>query len=1206
MISESPQQKDKEKSENKKNNKNIDNEKNKNNKNNSPELEDISSSTSSSSNDEAEKDELEIRQQQELKSNLVAHFYKFQEESGNPENLSPELGGNDVDIYRFYNVVKSMGGHRSVTKENKWSKVLKKLKLDLSKGDVDALQVKKTYMRYFEKFESFMNKLGNSSLIVAAASSTSTSQRNTRIVRTIATPSQSSGDIKQSKRSRGGKSSSTRGGSSAGTLSRSRSTSTAKDHSPAFSVCTKSSAKSSKKSSEEPLELQPLHFSFSSSTTSSSTSHQHFESPTNQHKRTMSFNIGIEKYKTKFNKKSSPLIKQKIASEEKIVGSNSSAVIGQHFDADGKLKKPSLFHQTNKIKPSKSHESVTSTKSNLPTTSETLKRSLSSFVTSTSIPATSGGNSKFFIKKSNIEGNVCEVQQHPQIITKTSPQNNSSPIKTEILNSPQQQNITKIPQQRGRKPKHSIFQQQQQINKPQNENEIGYSNAHIFTRFYQGQKVSARHHLRFYDARVITVKQPSLADIARALNNAFALSLITHQGSPEISTLSLENMGPELKDALRNLLNSTKIFVHYLGWNSRYDEWLMLHKIRVDEKDERSSAQQVENHLIKSSGSNNLPPQLLAAALDWCASPEGIPSLALLPSAQSSEQRPRRLSSSALAKVTTTTVSSVADSVNNIQIVPRRQSTSCSTSTSSTMDYRSPLNPFANHHAPPPSSSSSSSSNDVTFIAPLPASHSLGKFTIPHLPVVSSTVSEAPSTTCTTTTICLTPNNQINLNVEQSHNDDIIVKKDEEKVEEENDKNSQKYHLSPKNISPIVTTTKVKTFTSSPTKIHLLSNIKVYSNVTTCPVTTTFLPTTTTTTTTTNSSLSTTTTSNINCFLQQQQQIVSQQNDNNPQQKQFLVDDNKSCVNVEIISPSSSSLIGEKGLLVEPQQLLLNLTPQQTTILEEEVKPETSFPIQQQYFGHVQGEDNSVFRLSPPPAPPIFKIKEEEKVYGDFEFEKDSVEDRAKITLPINECTSISLDVTPPKNSNALQIQPPWAPKKRKSGESIIAGAMSPPPNKLAKNHLKSPVRPTNSSATLLSNFASPTRSPLVGTNEATSDDEEENTFEGIHSESLHCLRQRLLHKMESEHLFDNDDFVGLPNLDEMLENCSEDPDQQVKLIEQRMRELHSIFSENKTKLGELEKQNRRRRKKEQQSSISSSPASRSNIIIGGGNVENI
>jgi len=52
------------------------------------------------------------------------------------------------------------------------------------------------FFSYFEKFESFMNKLGNSSLIVASSSSTSTSQRNTRIVRTIATPSQSSGDVK--------------------------------------------------------------------------------------------------------------------------------------------------------------------------------------------------------------------------------------------------------------------------------------------------------------------------------------------------------------------------------------------------------------------------------------------------------------------------------------------------------------------------------------------------------------------------------------------------------------------------------------------------------------------------------------------------------------------------------------------------------------------------------------------------------------------------------------------------------------------------------------------------------------------------------------------------------------------------------------------------------------------------------------------------
>ena len=48
-----------------------------------------------------------------------------------------------------------------------------------------------------------------------------------------------------------------------------------------------------------------------------------------------------------------------------------------------------------------------------------------------------------------------------------------------------------------------------------------------------------------------------------------------------------------------------------------------------------------------------------------------------------------------------------------------------------------------------------------------------------------------------------------------------------------------------------------------------------------------------------------------------------------------------------------------------------------------------------------------------------------------------------------------------------------------------------------------------------------------------------------------------------------------------MLGKCADEPDQQVQLIEQRMRELHSIFHEYKTKLGELEKQNRRRRKSE-------------------------
>jgi hypothetical protein len=101
----------------------------------------------------------------------------------------------------------------------------------------------------------------------------------------------------------------------------------------------------------------------------------------------------------------------------------------------------------------------------------------------------------------------------------------------------------------------------------------------------------------------------------------------------------------------------------------------------------------------------------------------------------------------------------------------------------------------------------------------------------------------------------------------------------------------------------------------------------------------------------------------------------------------------------------------------------------------------------------------------------------------------------------------------------------------------------------------------------------------------------------GIHSESLYSVRQRLLHRMEAENAFDNDDLQGLPDLgqlalacfwnfsaifprtvfaDQMLAKCEDDPEQQARLIEERMRELHSIYHETKAKLSELERQHRR------------------------------
>lgn len=171
--------------------------------------------------------------------------------------------------------------------------------------------------------------------------------------------------------------------------------------------------------------------------------------------------------------------------------------------------------------------------------------------------------------------------------------------------------------------------------------------------------------MRFYDARVITVRQPSLKEIARVLTETYHKTKLVNPDLPEFEDIKLQNIGAELKNALKNMVNSTKCFVHYLGWNSRYDEWLMLHKIRVDEKvglrgtgflyayysiffkDELASSTALEALFPV-----DINPRLFAAAMDWCTSQEGIPSLAHTHAYTSDQQRPRRLSSSVSVNTT--------------------------------------------------------------------------------------------------------------------------------------------------------------------------------------------------------------------------------------------------------------------------------------------------------------------------------------------------------------------------------------------------------------------------------------------------------------------------------------------------------------------------------------------------------------------------
>lgn len=76
-------------------------------------------------------------------------------------NRIPILGGKEIDLYRFYGkfflnfnikinnfleVVNQMGGHKRVSQELKWRKVLKKLHLKDSPGATPHT-VKNAYLR---------------------------------------------------------------------------------------------------------------------------------------------------------------------------------------------------------------------------------------------------------------------------------------------------------------------------------------------------------------------------------------------------------------------------------------------------------------------------------------------------------------------------------------------------------------------------------------------------------------------------------------------------------------------------------------------------------------------------------------------------------------------------------------------------------------------------------------------------------------------------------------------------------------------------------------------------------------------------------------------------------------------------------------------------------------------------------------------------
>lgn len=96
----------------------------------------------------------------EEKDRFVAQLYKFMDDRGTPMNKVPSVNKIDLDLHKFFIVVRKNGGYNKVSKQRKWSEVYKKLALtDMNSANVSNL--KSAYERYLQPYEDFYRKLGS-------------------------------------------------------------------------------------------------------------------------------------------------------------------------------------------------------------------------------------------------------------------------------------------------------------------------------------------------------------------------------------------------------------------------------------------------------------------------------------------------------------------------------------------------------------------------------------------------------------------------------------------------------------------------------------------------------------------------------------------------------------------------------------------------------------------------------------------------------------------------------------------------------------------------------------------------------------------------------------------------------------------------------------------------------------------------------------
>ncbi|CAG9531609.1 unnamed protein product [Cercopithifilaria johnstoni] len=575
------------------------------------EIEKKTSAESSSSASESSTDE----EYGEERDQFTAQLYKFHEERGTPINRAPILGGKDIDMFRLYNVVQRYGGKKRVTENNQWKLVLRKMHLEGCPG-ATSVTVKNAYSRYLDHFNSFYRNLGISSWLSTPTPSTSSrSERPNRLLdrHNIQLQRRKWALLASKKKEKGQKESTTKGK----VTKREKEEGLTRTKREKVKKEERNMMKSDVSEDDDKMKGVPSTSSQSSTPLLCLSPGSRTKSKTKdeeeQDKGSISDSGTIESTKEKGSfktEKESNRVKHrgpKKKDYEKDANKDEQQLSSKASDID-KRTKLSKISKPEKKPPSDSY----------------IKRKSPSIVSTASNvdQGINGSDDDVHIRQMRLK----EVRKLGTVGTRLSADQRELSI-SKHDGSAMGKDLD-IP--------HVLRKEKTKEGVPW----LNCSAATVLTNFYMGQNVKAYHHGQWYDARVITVGKISHGDVLSSMMDFEARCKAINESmdcDEKERKESLTRASARLNDRLEGILREMTCCVHYLGWNSRYDEWVELIKIKVHEKDQKLSEEQ-----FLSLASDKLSAPTLEASVAWRSSVD--PAKLLATEVCSSGMRPRRLS----------------------------------------------------------------------------------------------------------------------------------------------------------------------------------------------------------------------------------------------------------------------------------------------------------------------------------------------------------------------------------------------------------------------------------------------------------------------------------------------------------------------------------------------------------------------------------